>query len=75
MKFTDSFDSSSSFSPLVPAFIDLSEEIPETPQVSAITRESDLSYKQRCQIHALKFLAEWTYSQIADTIEIPLTTV
>ena len=59
MEFTDSFDSSSSsFSSLVPEFFDLSEEISETPQVSAITHGSDLSYKQHCQIHALKFLAE-----------------
>src|SRR5437773_3355653 len=60
---------------------DLPEEVPETPSSQAssqaLTRMhgTALSYKQHCQIQALRFLAGWTYLQIAETTEVPLSTV
>ena len=69
-----------------PSF-DLSSEVPETPLSSSKSEPSSdsesgpeirhqrLSYKQCCQIQALKFIAGWTYSKIAETIELPLSTV
>lgn len=35
----------------------------------------DLSYKQRCTIHALRFAAGWTLQQIADNQGVPESTV
>ena len=35
----------------------------------------DLSYKQRCTIHALRFSAGWTLQQIAENQNLPVSTV
>ena len=45
------------------------------PQASTHAGVSELSYKQRCQIQALRFYLDWTYSKIAEVLEIPLATV
>jgi hypothetical protein len=39
------------------------------------TRHQWLSYQQSYQIYALKFIAGWTYSKIAETIELPICTI
>jgi len=55
----------------------LSSEVPETPSCESESeiRRPKLSYKQCCQIQTLQFVAGWTYSQIAEGIELPLSTV
>ncbi len=67
--FSESFDFSSS------GESDLSSIVPETPQASTHMNVSELSYKQCVQIQALRLIAGWTCSKIADTIELSLATV
>jgi Transposase len=55
--------------------MNLSDSSSSQSQISTHVSVSELFYKQCCQIQALRFYSEWTYSKIAEVLEIPLATV